>query len=65
MPGGVHVTGLESDGADRFFCGGGTTGKVRTVRRPKQNSVSDKDPTLAREAGAAAAGRTKPIQRTA
>lgn len=34
MPAGVHVSGLESDGADRFFCGGGTSGKVRVVRRP-------------------------------
>ena len=36
MPAGVHVSGLESDGADRFFCGGGTGGKVRAVRRPKR-----------------------------
>jgi glutamine cyclotransferase len=35
MPLGVGVSGLESDGADRFFCGGGNTGKVRTVRRPR------------------------------
>jgi glutamine cyclotransferase len=33
MPAGVGVSGLESDGADRFFCGGGRTGKVRAVRR--------------------------------
>jgi len=36
MPLGVHVSGLESDGADRFFCGGGGSGKVRAVRRPKR-----------------------------
>src|SRR4051794_37234967 len=36
MPAGVHISGLESDGADRFFCGGGTSGKVRVVRRPKR-----------------------------
>jgi glutamine cyclotransferase len=36
MPPGVGVSGLESDGADRFFCGGGTSGKVRAVRRPKR-----------------------------
>ncbi|MGE5096241.1 MAG: glutaminyl-peptide cyclotransferase [Betaproteobacteria bacterium] len=36
MPPGVIVSGLESDGADRFFCGGGTSGKVRAVRRPKK-----------------------------
>jgi glutamine cyclotransferase len=35
MPAGVGVSGLESDGGNRFFCGGGTSGKVRTVRRPK------------------------------
>jgi glutamine cyclotransferase len=34
MPSGVGVSGLESDGGDRFFCGGGKTGKVRAVRRP-------------------------------
>jgi len=31
---GVVVSGLESDGGDRFFCGGGPSGKVRVVRRP-------------------------------
>jgi glutamine cyclotransferase len=35
MPPGVNVSGLESDGKNQFFCGGGSTGKVRTVRRPK------------------------------
>jgi glutamine cyclotransferase len=34
MPHGVFVSGLESDGRDRFFCGGGKTGKIRVVRRP-------------------------------
>lgn len=34
LPTGVGVSGLESDGADRFFCGGGNSGKVRAVRRP-------------------------------
>jgi glutamine cyclotransferase len=36
MPPGTFVSGLESDGDDRFYCGGGTTGKVRAVRRPKR-----------------------------
>jgi glutamine cyclotransferase len=36
MPRGVGVSGLESDGADLFYCGGGPTGKVRAVRRPKR-----------------------------
>jgi len=35
MPEGVGVSGLESDGGDRFFCGGGNSGKLRAVRRPK------------------------------
>jgi glutamine cyclotransferase len=36
MPAGMGVSGLESDGGDRFFCGGGSSGTVRTVRRPKR-----------------------------
>ena len=36
MPRGVHVSGLESDGGDQFFCGGEKTGKVRAVRRPRR-----------------------------
>src|SRR3981081_1906239 len=35
MPPGMGVSGLESDGGDQFFCGGGGSGKVRAVRRPK------------------------------
>jgi DNA-binding beta-propeller fold protein YncE len=35
MPPGVGVSGLEADGGDRFFCGGGNSGKLRTVRRPR------------------------------
>jgi len=35
MPAGTGVSGLESNGADQFFCGGGTSGKVRAVRRPR------------------------------
>jgi len=33
MPAGLGVSGLESDGAEQFFCGGGRSGKIRTVRR--------------------------------
>lgn len=36
MPEGVGVSGLESDGKDRFFCGGGSSGKLRVVKRPKR-----------------------------
>jgi glutamine cyclotransferase len=39
MPQGANVSGLESDGGDRFFCGGGSSGKVRAVRRPKRRSA--------------------------
>jgi glutamine cyclotransferase len=39
MPPGMGVSGLESDGADRFFCGGGASGKVRSVRRPRRGPV--------------------------
>jgi streptogramin lyase len=37
MPAGIKVSGLESDGKDRFFCGGGNSGTVRAVRRPRKN----------------------------
>jgi len=40
MPPGVGVSGLESDGGDLFFCGGGSSGKVRTIRRPRRGSVA-------------------------
>jgi glutamine cyclotransferase len=35
MPAGTIVSGLEADGADRFYCGGGDSGKLRAVRRPR------------------------------
>jgi glutamine cyclotransferase len=38
MPPGVGVSGLESDGGDQFFCGGGSSGKVRAVRRPRRGA---------------------------
>ena len=38
MPSGTGISGLESDGADQFFCGGGPSGKLRAVRRPKRSS---------------------------
>jgi len=40
MPNGVHVSGLESDGSDQFFCGAGKTGKVRAVRRPRRDTAA-------------------------
>lgn len=36
MPQGMGVSGLESDGADLLYCGGGGSGKVRAVKRPKK-----------------------------
>jgi glutamine cyclotransferase len=36
MPAGVGVSGLESNGDDQFFCGGGKSGTVRAVRRPRR-----------------------------
>ncbi len=35
MPRGTAVSGLESDGANLFYCGGGPSGKVRAVRKPR------------------------------
>jgi len=35
MPPGVNISGLESNGGDQFFCGGGRSGKIRLVRRPR------------------------------
>jgi len=40
MPPGTGVSGLESDGGDQFFCGGGGSGKVRAIRRPKRRSAT-------------------------
>jgi len=43
MPPGVNISGLEFDGVDRFFCGGGKSGKVRAVRRPTRGSATGSD----------------------
>ena len=40
MPRGVGVSGVESDGGDRFFCGDGNGAKVRAVRRPKRSTAT-------------------------
>lgn len=46
MPSGMGVSGLESDGRDRFYCGGGDSGKVRAVRRPaREAAVANADST--------------------
>jgi glutamine cyclotransferase len=36
LPRGMPLSGIESDGGDRFYCGGGPSGKVRSVRRPRR-----------------------------
>jgi glutamine cyclotransferase len=36
LPSGMGLSGLESDGGDRFFCGGGPSGTIRVVRKPKR-----------------------------
>jgi hypothetical protein len=36
MPPAVDVSGLKSDAGDQFFCGGGSSGKVRVIRPPRQ-----------------------------
>jgi glutamine cyclotransferase len=40
MPLGAGVSGLESDGADCFFCGDHANATVRAVRRPKRRSAT-------------------------
>lgn len=40
MPAGTGVSGLESDGRDLFYAGGGSSGKVRAVRRPKHTTAA-------------------------
>jgi glutamine cyclotransferase len=37
MPQGVYVSGLESDGRDVLYCGGGRSGRVRAVRKPERS----------------------------
>src|SRR5204863_112738 len=39
MPAGTFVSGLEADGADLFYAGGGGSGTVRAVRRPKRGAT--------------------------
>lgn len=39
MPTGTFISGMESDGADQFFCGGGPSGKVRAVRRTRRAAI--------------------------
>jgi streptogramin lyase len=38
MPQGTEVSGLESDGRDLLYAGGGSSGRVRAVRKPRRRS---------------------------
>jgi glutamine cyclotransferase len=38
MPQGVGISGVESNGADQFFCGDSATGKIRAIRRPRRRT---------------------------
>jgi len=40
MPEDIAVSGLEADGAGRLLCGGGNSGKIRVVRRPKRSAAA-------------------------
>ncbi|MCD9088066.1 glutaminyl-peptide cyclotransferase [Stenotrophomonas sp. SY1] len=35
MPAGISVSGLEADGGDLFYCGGGRSGRVYAVKHPR------------------------------
>jgi streptogramin lyase len=39
LPSGMAVSGLESDGGELFYCGGGSSGKVHAIRRPKRDAA--------------------------
>jgi glutamine cyclotransferase len=51
MPSGAGVSGLESDGGERFFCGGGRSGKVRSVRRRRRGAETGGGGKRAGDAG--------------
>jgi len=63
MPPGAGVSGLESDGADRFFCGSTTSGTVRVVRRPKEGPSAARavrgEPAVTPDAGCPSGSRVR------
>ena len=69
MPRGIGVSGLESDGADLFYCGGGASGKVRAVRRPKPvetwQAMTKYESALARADAQVTDARDDPVARLA
>ncbi|MBU6417989.1 MAG: PQQ-binding-like beta-propeller repeat protein [Xanthomonadaceae bacterium] len=40
MPDGKIVSGLETDSDGQFLCGGGNSGRIRVVRRPKRSAAA-------------------------
>lgn len=46
MPPGVNISGLESNGRDEFYCGGGKTGKIRAIRRPRRKPAATSRPPV-------------------
>jgi glutamine cyclotransferase len=40
MPPGAGISGLESDGGNQFFCGGGSSGTIRAVRKPRRGAAA-------------------------
>jgi glutamine cyclotransferase len=40
MPAGLNVSGLESDGKDLFYAGGGGSARIRAVRRPRSSKAA-------------------------
>lgn len=40
MPPGMGISGLESDGRETFYCGGGASGRIVAVRRPKARGAA-------------------------
>lgn len=42
MPEGLGVSGLESDGGETFFCGGGGSGKLRAVGKPPRRNLGQR-----------------------
>jgi hypothetical protein len=63
MPPGVGVSGLESDGADQFFCGGGSSGRVRAVRRPGRSGAQVSRSEVAGEIGREATAEHRRVHR--
>jgi glutamine cyclotransferase len=46
MPAGTGISGLESNGTDLFFCGGGGSGLLRAVERPAREASQDSGSAL-------------------